>query len=583
MRFNRSSRPIRYTVNAQQIQNLQGSDFNISESNLLTSLPGVGYDSSGYPVIHGGRENEEGFEFEGIPYTDAFTNQFVNTLALPGSGVASAQLTPGVGDASVQSNGTGVINLVAQRGTYPGFAMPEFSVGGPGFYHAFNGSLSYATANGHFSDYLSFAGAQTGYRYGDGSTPANITDSSTNTLLLADREVLNNMIFRFGKNNNQSVQFFADIAQHNFYQGYGGLNGWCYESCNPYLLNLYGPQVYGLANSQIENLTGLLPFQTSLTETLSQSGRTPQTYYQPNESYKVQYNFNLNSSTYLTADAYSVNSVVLFDFVNGGPNCCGYGDLNLYQGGHRLGGKVALQKQFNDKNLFEAGIDYAWLHPEYQLNSEGYGWIAYLEQSSYCNGSNPVTGAAYACGAFASPYDFVNPTDPAGCPNGPGGCGYAYQGTNANAAQLQLPGWNILSNINRRDLSYYANDKITFSDKVNASVGLRMETSQYVGLPTPQLALELYFLVCAIIGYPKRELQYGQSDRSGQLSVFTNLQLRYERDEANIARASSRPFVASSAQHRVALHLRSLDDVPDSFHRRQHRRVVCAIFEACVV
>ncbi len=463
-----------YTVNTQQIQNLQGSDFNISESNLLTSLPGVGYDSSGYPVIHGGRENEEGFEFEGIPYTDAFTNQFVNTLALPGSGVASAQLTPGVGDASVQSNGTGVINLVAQRGTYPGYAMPEFSVGGPGFYHAFNGSISYASANGHISDYAAFAGAQTAAQYGPTGTPANLIGDSTSTLLEADREFLNNLVFRFGKNDNQAVQFFADIAQHNFFQGYGGLAGWCFESCNPFLQNLYGP-IYGFSNQQIAGLTGLYPFQTSLNETLAQAQRTPETYYQPNQSYKVQYNLNINPSTYLMADMYSVNSVVNFDFVNGGANCCGYGDLALLQGGHSLGGKIALEKQLNSKNLIELGVDYAWLHPEYQEVSPGYGWLAYLISAN-----------------AGAPYDFINPTDT--CPIGAGNCGSAYAAFANPPSQLTLPPFVELSNINRRDVSYYINDKVTLGDRFNASVGLRAETASYVGLPTPGLQSNCTFL-----------------------------------------------------------------------------------------
>src|SRR5579872_2114139 len=127
--YNPSQTTNTYTVNAAQIQNQLGSDINESESTLLTQLPGVGFDSSGFPVLHGGRENEEGFQFEGIPYTDAFTNQFVNSLALPGTGVASAQVNPGVGSASVASQGTGTINLVAQRGTYPGFTQFQAAAG----------------------------------------------------------------------------------------------------------------------------------------------------------------------------------------------------------------------------------------------------------------------------------------------------------------------------------------------------------------------------------------------------------------------------------------------------------------------
>ncbi len=466
-----------YTVTQTQIANLQGSSLNLSESNLLTSLPGVGYDSSGYPVIHGGRENEEGFEFEGIPYTDAFTNQFVNTLSLPGTGISSAQLTPGVGDASVQSNGTGVINLVAQRGTYPGFSNLEFRVGGPGFSHAFNGAISTASANGHISEYAAFAGAQTSPQFGDSKYPANLTGTDTQTLLETDREFLNNLIFRFGKNNNQSVQLFADIAQHNFFQSYGGLNGWCFASCNPFFTSFYG-SVYGLTNTQLGNLSGLYPGQAYEAQTLaSAANRAPNTYYQPNETYKVAYTLSINPSTYLSMDAYSVNSVSTFDFPTGGQNILGVGDINLLQGGHRLGGEIKLQKQLNEKNLIEAGYAYNWLHPVYQFNSQGYAFYADIISSN-----------------ALAPYDFISPTDP-NCPLGPGGCGYAYQAFGANPpAQLQLPLFSQLSDMNRQDQSFYLTDKIDVNNNLTAHVGFRVENSRYIGFPTPQLLSNCTFL-----------------------------------------------------------------------------------------
>jgi outer membrane receptor protein involved in Fe transport len=52
---------------------------------------------------------------------------------------------------------------------------------------------------------------------------------------------------------------------------------------------------------------------------------------------------------------------------------------------------------------------------------------------------------------------------------------------------LQLPDFNELSNLNRRDADYYVNDKINFSNDLNASLGVRVETASYVGLPAPGL------------------------------------------------------------------------------------------------
>src|SRR5215472_4428422 len=160
-----------YTVTSQTINSIQGNSMNISETNLITSLPGASADSSGYPTIRGGRENEEGFEFEGIPYVDAFTNQFTNTLATPGLGLASAQLTPGAGNASFGNNGTGSLNLLAKRGTYPGYANAQVAVGGPGYFHGLNVEYGTAGQDGRWSEYFAFAGQGTGYFFGGSSRP----------------------------------------------------------------------------------------------------------------------------------------------------------------------------------------------------------------------------------------------------------------------------------------------------------------------------------------------------------------------------------------------------------------------------
>ncbi len=155
------------TVGAPQIQNFQGSTFNSSETNLLISLPGAMADSSGYPVIHGGREYEEGFEFEGIPYTDAYSNQFNNSLAIPTAGVSLVQLTPGAGDINQGTGGGfGTFNVVAKRGTYPAYATFGGAVGGPGFDHRFNFDYSWATPDGRWSNYISSANSNATFQYG---------------------------------------------------------------------------------------------------------------------------------------------------------------------------------------------------------------------------------------------------------------------------------------------------------------------------------------------------------------------------------------------------------------------------------
>lgn len=449
-----------YSVTSSQIQQIQGNAINISESNLITSLPGASYDSSGYPVIHGGRENEEGFQFEGIPYVDAFTNQFTNTLATPGLGLQSAQLTPGAGDATFGNTGTGTLNLIAKRGSYPGYLTTQLSAGGPNYFHALNMEFGTAAADGRWSEYAAYAGQNTGFRYGSGQPAAEILRFRS-TSVESDREFINNFVYKFGKNMQQNVQFFIDLADHHFYQGYGG-NPYCFKTCDPVFTSYVGGFT-GLTPTQIGNIMTLDPYQTSPTETLAQANRAVYTYYQPNETYKLQYSNNLNSSTFFSAKYYRVNAVTTFDFpyVTTSPT---YPTFVLQQGGFTTGGTLELTKQLTDKNLLQAGADFAWLHPVYNQPSNTYGLLDLVFNNF-------------------EQYDFVNPNDPQGCPAGPGGCGYLY---NYFPNGVKIPDNLEQSISNRQDVSLYVNDKMDFSPKFKAEVGLRMDAVNYK-LPTPQV------------------------------------------------------------------------------------------------
>ena len=461
-----------YTVNSQQVQNFQGSSFNGSETNLLTSLPGAMADSSGYPVIHGGREYEEGFEFEGIPYTDAYSNQFTNSLGMPTAGVQSVQLTPGAGNATQSGGGTGTFNIVAKRGTYPGYG--DFGVaigGGAGFDHRLNTDFSWALPNGRMSDFASFAASDYGFAYGNGSTPLAQLGAYYRQRYQSNREFLNNFVWRFGHNNNQSLQFFVDIAQHNFYEGAGGLQGLCFASCDPVYDGTWGG-IYGFTTPQIQGISALYPGQSWATETLAEaSNRAPATYFQPNQAMKLEYTNNLNSSTFFSAKFYRVNSVTAFDF----PGTFGnfYGDAYVLQGGQTTGLTLSLQKQLNDRNLFQVGMDYNLAHPIDSYRSDSYG--LYGAVIGFFSGA-PDIGA--------TPWAFINPNDPS-CPLGPGGCGYAYgTGPVSPTAQLTYPQFNQVSTVNRQDYSLYANDKADIGNKLKAEVGVRLDMATY-RLPTP--------------------------------------------------------------------------------------------------
>ena len=442
-----------YTVTPTQIQQLQGSAINISETNLITSLPGASVDSSGYPVIRGGRENEEGYQFEGIPYTDAFTNQFVNTLATPGLGLQQVQLTPGVANASFQNAGTGTLNLIAKRGSYPGFFTAQAGIGFPNFFHPVNIEFGTASPNGRFSEYAAFSGQNTGFTYGDNSLTAAQNNRFFSTRLETDREFLNNLVYRFGRDSTKSLQFFTDIADHHFYQGYGGFDTLCFRTCDPLFTDTIGG-ITGLTAGQIQSIMTLDPYQQNPTQTLKQAQRPPYTYYQPNIAYKLQFNDNIDPSTFFSINFYRVNAVTNFDFPYASQNPF-YPSFVLQQGGFSTGGQVEFTKQLSQKHLLKLGGSYAYLHPVYDQVSNNWGL-----ESTIFSGNSEI-------------YDFL-PND-ANCPVT--SCGYL-----APYFPNGLP--KVPNNIetsasNRQDFSLYVNDTFTPNTKLKLDLGMRMDGANY--------------------------------------------------------------------------------------------------------
>ncbi|HET9029668.1 MAG TPA: carboxypeptidase-like regulatory domain-containing protein, partial [Candidatus Aquilonibacter sp.] len=453
-----------YTVTSKQAQDLIGNNLNISETTLITSLPGASLDSSGYPVIRGGRENEESFQFEGIPYTDAFTNQFTNALALPGAGLQSAQLTPGLGSADQASLGTGSLNLVVKRGSAPGYANFTMSAGGPGFDHRLNFEYGWATPGGGDSLYAAFAGQNSNPNYGHGASALSI-GQYYGTRQESDREGLFNFVHRFGKNNNQSLQLFGDFAEHDFYIGYGGVSQ-CYKTCDPFyvptatfyanlLPQLFGGPNPGLTPSDVRALTPLNPYQSSPTQTLAASGQAPYTYYEPNQAWKVEYTNNLNSSTYVTGMYYHVNSVTTFDF----PYASGssfYPDFLALQGGFQDGIKLNLTKEFSEKNLLKVGFNYAFLRPVYDQQEYTYGFLQTIP-GLFGNSGN----AEYA--------DFI-----------PGGI--VSNAVNGGTATVRMPYSYEPSDTVRQLFGFGINDTITPNDKWKIDLGLRVDgTNDKIG------------------------------------------------------------------------------------------------------
>ena len=506
-----------YNVTSKQITTIQGNAANFNEGTIITSLPGGSFDSSGYPVIRGGRENEENFEFEGIPFTDAFTNQFTNSLSSPGLALQSAQLTPGLGGASQDNYGTGTFNLVAKRGSYPGYATIMPSIGGPAFRHGLNFEYGTASPDGRWSNYITLATDDIGRAYGGGlGTNCLTIGTCFSRYYNFDREFVDNLVFKFGKNNNQQLQLFYDNGMHNFRYGWGGFdnfNGLCFKTCDPFFLQ-FAAAVSGLKYLPLNNTTcpspqacqftsdelllaNLLPLekgQTSTFQTLGSAGRPPYQYIQPNEAMKLSYNWSINSSTLLQAMAFKLNNVSTFDFpLAGGYSSTGAAHVDQ-QGGITNGFKLDLTKQLSAQHLLKVGGMFRYLHPVFDQQSNNYGLFNLV---------------------FSPNFELPDFIPDAQCPTAYGGpgsgvCGYLYGN---NPAGISIPAGTKIPTAyestvtNRQDWVGYIEDTWAPNDKFKLDGGLRIDMANY-RFPTPTMDLN----TCTSLFLP----QY-QYDSNGNL------------------------------------------------------------------
>jgi hypothetical protein len=452
-----------YSVNANQIQTILGKSHAVSETELIISLPGASLDSSGYPVLRGGRENDEGFQYEGIDYTDAFTHQFVNSLAL--NGVQNFQLSPGAGDASVGNVGTGQINATVKRGTFPAFGSFEGDLRSPNFDHAFDGEYGWATPTGSISSYTSIQAENEAFGCGAAGTNCNYVGDQLAENYTTARDFIENAVFKFGKNKNQSLQLFYQNEQYEFYLNTMFQN----PQTLPYRVDQADYLAYASGQLGISpgEWAAIEPFEYGQTAETQLIGRPAFSYNQPNATIKLQYSNNLSASTFMTVKAYRVNATVIFDGPYSAQPCQGLGlncDDTSLQGGLRSGVAADFTSQIGTKHLLGFGAKYEFVHPidTYQSSSLGSTAIAF---------------------SGIDPYDFLSPSTPSCVGAPPGLCGYLPGAVGLNPldpnADVRMPDYNQSPVANRHDLGYYIQDQFQASDKLKITAGLRIDQSAF--------------------------------------------------------------------------------------------------------
>jgi len=398
----------RTVVNAAGIEQLLGKSFDTNGKQLLSELPGVAIDKNGTALIRGGTSFQGALEFEGIDYTEpnrSLTNRFENVGSnYLLSGVGSLEIIPGGGDATHGNTGTGLISLTAKRGTFPAHGAVDYELGIVGGGNQFGFEYGFATPNNRFSNYLDFIAEDQYYHYGPyGIDPASqIADpTSSNPQLQAlytagqrslyttavfnksfqsSRDFLDNMIFKFGHDQTQQIQFFAQSQALHQALDYGGAailtavpQTFYYGRPTSNIIN-YQLNPTGSTVNALQNLTGYGgPPETN---TLTQTGigflnrfvpaptgagpgaqlQAPETIDSPFSAYKIEYDNNLSATTSLALRAYRTDNAATEVLPSQG----------LYvpqNGGIRRGFASDVTKVVGDKHTLRLGSKFEFVKP----------------------------------------------------------------------------------------------------------------------------------------------------------------------------------------------------------------------------
>jgi len=462
-----------YSINATQINAIQGNPLNISEKNLIHAMPGVSYTNGQAPSIRGGRSNNVDYEVDGVPYINPYTNANVNQYTMPSFGYQSLQVSPGSEDSSFGNSGVGTINAVLTRGSYPGRLDVIGGIGGPGFLHGLGLGWGTAAPNGKWSNYMSYTAENTAPRYGGNLEPNSTLNGSFGTVqLIQNRDFTNNFVYNFGRDNRFDVQYFTDIGWNRRSGGYGqntalynanlhnaagfGVFGpMCYASCGPEWISYFtnyrnsaptscspaclstssafywfwgqtgtpaSPQganaCYqgdwdGITLQQFQNMAPLYPGQTQVNETLAQAGRPDYQEFDLNSTQKVALDFRPDSQTIASLSYYNTSANNIGDSISIYP--FDSGDVWISEGGHQHALKLDITRQLNEQNLVKFGVEDRYQNPYLQSISPMTAWFNPL-----FNGNNEQ-------------FDFINPNSTA---LGMNGCGVGQKIGTFNATSL---------------------------------------------------------------------------------------------------------------------------------------------------
>ncbi|MBV9646131.1 MAG: TonB-dependent receptor, partial [Candidatus Eremiobacteraeota bacterium] len=358
-----------YQVTGERLLQTTGKAAATNLNNLVQAVPGVTLTSSNAPTIRGGLRTEVGYQYDGVDFTEPFFAQSASNGRF--SGIGSVQVVEGAGDATQGNIGGGVVNLIPKRGTIPPFGYVDAEVGGPNYFHQFAFEYGFATPNGRFSDYIAYTGQRNVPYLGYSHANAAAYDNYYGNSYEANDDLVNNFVYKFGKENNQSLQVLTLWRDLQQWGNAGGLvaNGplaaawYPNDPFNQVAAQLASQYPGGLA--AFPRLVGLNP---DTPQSLQLHGPV-QSGWNPTRYLKLEYDNNFNSTTFLQAKYY--NWETLQGTSNDtGCTCINAGSLGLgaapvwsETGGPKVGGRIDLTKQFSSKHTVTVDALYENAHP----------------------------------------------------------------------------------------------------------------------------------------------------------------------------------------------------------------------------